>query len=192
MSTRQRLFWFGGIALVVIWMITAGAMWFAKQQTPTAEKTVDLILDRSLTALPETDRPAYIEKVAASVNRLSFDERHKLRFDERMRPFYDDMTDTEKVRFLDLTLPTGMRQMMEAFNQMPPDRRKELVDQALAEVNRHLSGDRAHLRRTLDDRAVQRIIKEGFTSFFRDATAQTKLDLQPIIEQIQKNLQTAR
>ena len=36
---------------------------------------------------------------------------------------------------------------------------------------------------------VRKMIDQGFQSFYSDASAETKMDLAPLIEQIQKNLQ---
>ena len=41
----------------------------------------------------------------------------------------------------------------------------------------------------MDDGMSQRVIDQGLKSFYTDANADTKLDLAPLIEQMQRNLQ---
>jgi hypothetical protein len=43
-----------------------------------------------------------------------------------------------------------------------------------------------------DDKTAQKIIDEGFKSFYSEASAETKMDVAPLIEQMQKNMQGGR
>ncbi|HWB61296.1 MAG TPA: hypothetical protein VG733_17575, partial [Chthoniobacteraceae bacterium] len=68
-------------------------------------------------------------------------------------------------------------------------KRKEFVDRALNEMRQH-QGDQPP--RDVDDKNIQKIVDQGLHSFYSDASADTKLDLSPLIEQMQKNMQGQR
>jgi hypothetical protein len=44
----------------------------------------------------------------------------------------------------------------------------------------------------VDQKNVQKIVDQGLRSFYSDANADVKLDLAPLIEQMQQNLQSSR
>ena len=134
-----------------------------------------------------------VEELARRVNALSFDERQKLRFDRSMRLAFEQMTDEERSRYLDLTLPGGMKQMMEAFNQMPIAKRKQLVNRAMNDLTRvQDEASREDLEKAFSDRNIKKIVEEGLKSYMSDANASTKLDIQPLIEQMQNIMRHAR
>ncbi|MBI4023643.1 MAG: hypothetical protein HY360_01595 [Verrucomicrobia bacterium] len=191
---RQRHVWIlGALALAVTWIATFAAMWLARSQTMTAEKAAAWISERSLSSLSEDQRLRTIEELARRVNRLSFEERQKFRFERSLRSFYREMTDAERARYLDLTLSGGMKQMMDAFNKMTPDQRKRLVNRAMNELGRAQDETgRAELDKALNDQNIKRIVDQGLKTYFTDANASAKLDAQPLLEQMQSVLQTAK
>ena len=75
---------------------------------------------------------------------------------------------------------------MESFNKMDPARRKRIVEGALTEMKKH-EGD-APKRAVEDDQLAQHVVDQGLRSFYTDASADVKLDLAPLIEQMQRNL----
>ncbi len=108
-----------------------------------------------------------------------------------MRAWFEELTETERIRYVELTLPRGLQQMMEAFNEMPPAKRKQIVNRALNDLARARE-EMPDAPPALSDENFQRIVDEGMKSFIRDANAETKLDLQPVIEQMQQIMQGAR
>ncbi len=192
--TRRRIWTIGGLALLGVWAVAGIAILVARSQRMTAEKTLAYAHDHSLEGKSDADRAEIIEGLADRVNRLSFDERQKFRHQDDLRAMFEKMTPAERLRYLDLTLPRGMKQMMEAFNKMEPDKRRQLVNRAVNDLTRARDEagpkDQDRLRTSLNDQTTQKIINEGMKSFLSDATAETKLDLQPLIEQMQTLLQT--
>jgi hypothetical protein len=190
---RQRIWIYGSVALAGIWVLAAAGMWFARSHRMTAEK-VQAYLDASaLASRNEAQRREVIDGLADRVNRLSFEERQKFRLDHSLHKFYEQMTDAERSRYLDRTLSKGMHQVMEAFNQMPPQRRKRLVDQAVNELKRiQTDTNREEIEKALADENVKKIMEAGMKSYMSEANASSKLDAQPVIEQIQNIVQEAR
>lgn len=192
MTRRRKSWWWAAVAVTTLWITVGLLVRLTHRLAPTAEKTLAFVAARPLGQLPaEEERQALIDQVTDQVNRLPFVERHRLRQEPRMQEFYESLTETEKMRYLDRTLSSGVRQLMEAFNQMSPERRRELVEQSLRDIEHARMGGREYVQRVLSPAATQRIIQEGLTGYFRDANADTKLDLQPLIEQMHHLVQSA-
>ena len=183
----------GGVALVATWAIVGVGVWSLQREKPTAAKTVSFLAAHPLPPPTQTSqREQWIDQFAAQVNHLDFDERHKLLLTVGLGPVFGRMTAAEQSRYLDLTLARGLQQMLEGFSRLSPERRQRLLDQALNELDKIQLGQREQLRQQIGDAALQRIVKEGLTSFFSDASAATKLELQPVLEQMQNIVQMAR
>jgi hypothetical protein len=58
-------------------------------------------------------------------------------------------------------------------------------------MKKHEGDDVPEDKRKLDANG-QKIIDQGFRSFYSEASAETKMDMSPLIEQMQKNMQGMR
>ena len=58
---------------------------------------------------------------------------------------------------------------------------------AVEEMRKHEGEQRPHGE--MDEKMGQRVADEGLKAFYSDADSGTKLDLAPLIEQMQRNLQ---
>ena len=189
----RRIWLFGSLGLVFIWILAIVGIQLIRAQKMTLEKTLDYLSSHSLNSKNAAERMQVVEGLAQRVSQLSFEERQRLRFDRNIRAAYQKMTDEERARYLDLTLPGGMKQMMDAFNKMNPDKRKQLVNRAVNELNRAQNEvSREDMEKALLDQNVKRIIDEGLKSYLSDANASAKLDIQPLIEQMQNIMHGAR
>ena len=103
--------------------------------------------------------------------------------------FFRALTPEEQARFLDLTLPTGFKQMMEALNKMTPEKRQSFVTKALDDMKKR-EGERPPDEQL--DANARKIMDQGFKTFYSEASAEVKMDVAPLIEQLQKNLQGRR
>ena len=178
-----------GLVLCAIWAVAGGAIYLARSAKPTAQSVAAYIQGNDINSKAGEDRKKMIDRVSAMMNRITLDERQELRREHVTDNFFRSLTPDEQAAFLDATLPTGFKQMMDAFNKMDPAKRKELVDRTLTEMRKH-EGDQPP--RNIDDKNVQKIVDQGLHSFYSDASADVKLDLAPVIEQMQKNLQGGR
>lgn len=173
------------IGLAAVWIVAGFGIYLAREATPTAESVATLIRDTKLDGLPAETRRDAIDEVAGKLNRLPFEERQKLRANRAPRGFFKTMTPDEQRRFLDATLPAGFQQMMEAFNKMKPEERKKMVARALDEMQQREGEEPPP---DVSDPRMQTIVEQGLQSFYRDASAETKLDLAPLIDQMQKRM----
>jgi hypothetical protein len=76
---------------------------------------------------------------------------------------------------------------MESFNKMDPVKRKQIVNDALERMKDNPGPGGAPSGK--DAVIAQHVIDQGLKSFYRDANADVKLDLAPLVEQMQINLQ---
>ena len=44
------------------------------------------------------------------------------------------MTEAERLKFIEATLPTGMKQTLDAFSKLPDDQRKRIADNTPSRV----------------------------------------------------------
>jgi hypothetical protein len=184
-------------ALVLIWVIAIAGYEFAKNATVTPEKVRAYIESVDFSHLSAADREAAIKKLAAMLNALTLEERQHLRL-ERMA-WFDEMTEAEKSEFLEATLPTGFKQMLAAFEEMSADKRKHVVDQAmkqLQDARNNLADGPSPASRTngvvLSPELQDQMAKIGLQSFYSQSSAQAKAELAPLLEEMQRTMESGR
>jgi len=188
----MRLPWFKLLAaLLAIWAVAGGVIFWARSAKPTPESVMRYLDQHPAANVSPQDREKMLEKIASQLNQLAYEQRREVRMSKKLDAYFRSLSPADQARFLDLTLPTGFKQMMDALNKMTPEKRKELVDKALADMKKHEGDDVPEDKRKLDANG-QKIIDQGFRSFYSDASAETKMDTAPLIEQMQKNLQGLR
>jgi hypothetical protein len=177
------------LILAAIWLVAGGIIFFARSAKVTPETLVTFVEAHPIQNASPSDRRKIIEKTAKQLNQLSYEDRQQFRMGRKLNGFFENLTPPERDRFLDLTLPTGFKQMMEALNNMTPEKRQRFVNKALEDMKKR-EGERppdADL-----DATGRKIIDQGFKSFYSEASAEVKMDVAPLIEELQKNLQGGR
>jgi basic membrane lipoprotein Med (substrate-binding protein (PBP1-ABC) superfamily) len=173
-------------AVIGIWLVVYGLHRWAEAAKPTPEKLVAFVAAHPVDGRSGAQRDKVIDSVAQQLNQLEYEERRDLRVNKKLEAFFKSLNSAEQDRFLDLTVPAGYKQMMEAFNKMAPQKRKQMVEKAMVQIQAQTIDE---AKPQMDDPHVRKMIDQGFQSFYSDASAETKMDLAPLIEQIQKNLQ---
>ena len=109
------------------------------------------------------------------------------------------MTEAEKGAFIEATLPTGFKQMLTAFEQLSEDKRRNAIEDALRRLRQ--SRDRLEAEGVLE-RGTNRVVlsKEleakvqtiGLKAFYSESSAQTKAELAPVLEELQRVMESGR
>ena len=172
--------------LALIWVGAFAAVLLVRQAEPKAADVQRLLERQSVADLSGAARQDLIDRVADRINRLSFDERQRLRRTGELDLFFSSLTETERHAFMDATLPRGMRQLMRALNEMPAQERQRLVDRALRDL-READPDEAPVQ--VADEETSRLVTHGLEAYFEEASPETKLQIAPLIEQLQRRLQ---
>lgn len=192
MARFRHWLWLG-LVLAAIWVVASVALRGIREQKPTAERMLAFVESRDLDSLHGAERERHLEMMADRLNRLPFEERQKLREQRPLEHVFRKMHPDEQGRFLDRTLPTGFREVMEAFNKMTSEERRRHVERALRDMRARAGElDPGRAEERLGDGQVRKIIDQGLQSFYRDSTAETKMDLAPLIEEMQAQMQGFR
>ena len=184
-----RRYWLPlALSLAALWLLAWGARsWLASMQ-PTAESVQRFIRDTDLSRLAETERRDRLDSLARQFNRLSYEERRKVRGQRRGDGLFAQMTPEERSRFAEQTLPTGMKQMVNALNNMTREERRKLVDRALEDMKTGTPGDGRDEPR-LPEEETRKIVDLGLKTYLSESSADTKMDLAPLIDAMQSRLQ---
>ena len=174
------------VVLAAIWVVAGGIVWLARSARATPESVVKYVEAHPVAGKSPAERDAVLHKLADQLNALEYDQRREVRMSHKLDLIFRNLTPEEQGKFIDLTMPAGFKQMMEAFNKMEPAKRKAIVDRALEDMRKRGESEQPP---PPDDPNMRKIVDAGLHSFYSDASAETKLDLAPVIEQMQRNLQ---
>jgi len=92
-------------------------------------------------------------------------------------------------------MPTGFKQMVMAFEQLPEDKRRKTIDDALkslrdAQARTQSGQDGGGLSGTnapaLSDELQAKIRTIGLKTFYSQSSAETKAELAPVLEEMQR------
>jgi hypothetical protein len=184
----MRGFWRIVGLLVLVWALAGGIIWWTRATRTTPQSVSAYISRHPLENQAPDQRAKIIGEVAEQLNRLDFDQRQQLRKTKIDRGFFEQMTEQERAKFLDLTLPEGFRQLMLALNKMDPEKRKKIVQRALDDIGK----DRPEVNDRIDKAAVQKMISQGMDTFYKEASTDVKLDFAPVFEELQRATQGLR
>ena len=112
------------------------------------------------------------------------------------------MSEDERAAFLDATMPTGFKQMLTSFEQLPEDKRRRTIDDVLkrlreerAQIEAGDSGnipDPSNAPPVLSAELQARIRTIGLKTFYSQSSAQTKAELAPVLEEMQRVMESGR
>ena len=200
MNGKHAIIFKAAAALALVWVVVFAVRSFAASKKVTAEsidrEVAELNLaDESETpagvAIPEAREKA-IRKVAEMVNKLDFTEREKNRESRTGEAFFKRLSPKEKELFIDLTIVESMSRFMEALDQMPEQQRKEFVEKGLKEIREGRTEEEMERAKEMDGNLLTKISEQGMRAYFDKASADTKLDLAPLMEAMNEVMQGLR
>lgn len=192
MKRNQRLVIQAVVVLLLVWAAVSGIRMLAGSQRVTAEKLSEAIEEGAfddwsdMEVLPANaeskGRFNQITKIADMVNELDFAEREKAR-DERIgENFFRRLAQPEKERFINLTIEKSMETFMKAIDSLDPEQRRKFVEDGLREIEDGRTEEEMQRTREMSEDLLRRITDEGMKSYFANASADTKIDLAPLME----------
>lgn len=179
----------GSGLLISIWLVVWGVTTWTEGRKATAERISEMIDDSSFDDWSQevgsesnaSARRNKIEEIAKVLNRLDLRQREKLHDSRAGMKLFTRLNTDEKVYFLELTLTKSMKRMIEAFDQMPEKERERLVEKSLRDLQGQGGDDITRLQNE-DPEVVERIVKEGLGAYYQNASAETKMDLAPLMD----------
>jgi hypothetical protein len=194
---RSRILLQTALLLALIWGGVTALRAFAGSKQVTAAKVnreIEAAAFEDWSEREATDpaREKKLREIAGLVNRLDFAERQRTRDDRTTEGFFRRMSPSEKKLFIDLTVRESMGKFMEAIDALPPEKRKEFVKQGLSEIESGKTEEEMAKARELGDDLLETIAGEGMRAYFEKASADTKLDLAPLMESMNEVMQGLR
>lgn len=198
-SPRWRPLVYAAVAILLIWGLAVAGFRMAKHARVTAEKVAAYVADTDLVQLKGEARARALARLAEMINALPVEERRKIRLERSVWSWFEEMTEQEKTSFVDATMPSGFRQMLTSFETMPEEQRKRVVDDALRRLRRARAEFETGRGREPDTNAPilspeleSRIRTIGLQSFYGQSSAQTKAELAPVLEEMQRSMESGR
>ncbi len=207
MSSRQRPGLFALIAIVSVWLVALGGYAVFQHSKMTAEKIRAYLAATDLSKLSAADRAKAIRDLIAKISALSPEERQNARLGHLWDQWFAQMTEEEKGMFLDGILPSGFKQMMTAFEKLPPDRRHQVITNSVEKLreareaspedyqkmqNKNAAKSGTNQPPVLSEDLQKKVAMIGLKSVYGDSSAETKAELAPLMEEIQKNMESGR
>lgn len=200
-NRRTRPILIALIAMVCVWLLAWGGYSIAKNSKVTAEKVADYLHGVDLSQLSGEARAKALRDLATKLNALKGEERRRARLDAAWERWFAEMSEEEKAAFLEATLPSGFKQMLTSFEQLPEEKRKRAIDDALRELRKARqeiatapgqAQRRAGANRPTEfsPELQQKAVKLGLKSFYTESSAQTKAELAPLLEEMQRLMES--
>jgi hypothetical protein len=199
-TRRHRPLLLAAAALVSIWVVALAGYHLAQNIKVTPDKVRAYTAAVDFSHLSPAERAAALRKLADMLNALTLEERQSLRLDHTAYRWFDQMTEAEKGTFLEATMPTGFKQTIAAFETLPPDKRQRVVNQAIKQMRDAREKAAATgqfppagtngpvLSQALQDE----VTKIGLQSYYSQSSAQTKAELAPFLEEMQRTMESGR
>ncbi len=186
--------------LFLVWGVVFGIRAYASSKKITAER-----LDQEISKLAFADwsenpgtaaeakkRDKEIRRIADMVNRLDFRERELSRDNRTGEKFFTKLSMQERELFIDLTIVESMSRFMEALDQMPEEQRRSFVEKGLQDINSGRTEQEMERAQQMDEALLTKISREGMRAYFDKASAETKMDLAPLMEAMNEMMQGLR
>lgn len=199
MSSRYRTLVYAGLALLAAWALTFAGYKIAGSMKVTAERVRSYATSVDLGRLSASERAKAIQRLADMLNALTLEERRRMRLGRDWERWFAQMSEEEKARFVEATMPTGFKQMIGAFEQMPEEQRKRAISDAL----RNLREAQAQMRTQgempasanapmVSEEVQKQVATIGLQTFYSQSSAQTKAELAPVLEELQRMMEGGR
>jgi hypothetical protein len=199
-AQRRPLFYaFGGI--MAAWLIALGGYALAEHWKMTADKLRAYLSQTDLNSLSGDARARALRDLEDKINALSPEERRNARLGKLWNKWFAEMTEAEKSQFLDATMPSGFKLMLSSFEQQPPEKRKQAIDNAINNLRQARDQTPDEYKQAtagqtngpvLSEDLQKQVATIGIKSVYSDSSAETKAELAPLLEEIQKNMETGR
>ena len=202
MSQRWRPVVYSAVAVCGIWLVALAGYRIARNAKMTAEKVKAYAETVDSSKLSGSARAKAIRELEDMLNALSLEERRKARLERQAWSWFDRMTEEEKAAFLEATMPTGFKQMLTSFEQLPEEKRRRAIDDAMRRLKEQrgqmgagLGGGNpggTNAPPVLSPELQAQMRTFGLKTFYSQSSAQTKAELAPVLEELQRVMESGR
>ena len=189
--------------LGVVWTLVLGGFALSRQLKVTPDKVRAYLHSVDFAHLSGPERAQALRKLAAMLNALTLEERRAARLDGELNRWFAAMTDTEKGEFMAATMPTGFRQMLSAFEQMPEEKRRKAIEDSvrrMREQREKLAQASPEELADMDPNAPpemnpelrEKAVQLGLKTFYDTGSPQMKAELAPMLEEMQQSMESGQ
>lgn len=199
---RRRTLGFAGLGLLGVWLVLGAGWLVSNRSKATAEKVAAYLHANDLSKMSPEHRAHALDELSRQLTALPIEERRRARMDEAWDKWFAEMTEAEKGALIEATLPSGFKQMLAGFEQLPEDKRRKAVSDALRDLRKAreaaLDGEPSELRidrnrpPELSEELQQKVVKIGLQAFYTESSAQTKAELAPVLEEMQRLMEDGK
>ena len=199
LNPRLRFLVWAAAVVFGIWLLALAGNWYLQSLKVTADKLHAYVGSVDFGTLTGAAREKALKHLEDMLNALSYQERQKFRSQHFINDWFGKMTEDEKAQFIEATMPTGFKQMISAFEQLPEDKRHHVIDEAMKNLrnDNNQPGGRAGQGGTnapppISPELEAKIRTIGLKSFYSQSSAQTKAEVAPLLEEIQRQMESGR
>ena len=199
MNPRHKPIAIAAGVLVAVWALAMAGYVIAKNAKVTGEKVRAYLAKTDLSKLNAKDRAKALKQLADYMNQLPPDQRRTTRMDREWESWFKTMSDQEKGNLIEATMPSGVTQMLTAFEQLPPEKRKKAIADSLKRMREARNDPRnagqwqgKDAPPPLSEDLQKRAAAAGLGAFYSQSSAQTKAELAPLLEEIQRSMESGR
>ena len=206
MTPRRKALFAAVLSLLAAWALAFGGRAISRAMRVTPDTVLAFLRDHDLAHLSGEARARALRRLATLWNALTLEERRTARMNAVWRRWFAAMTDEEKAAFLEATLPSGFNQMMNAFEQMPPERRRKAIEETarrIREAREQARTDDAAGPGDSQDAAPdpgpqipaavqERVVQSGLKAFYDSGSTQLKSEMAPLLEELQRSMESGR
>lgn len=187
---KKRILIQAAILFSIVWAVVIGVRGFAGSKRVTSDKIAEVIEDSGFDdwsgGVPDGEslshREDELREIATLFNKLDFGEREAAREDRVGEEFFRKLAEPEKEEFVKLTVAKTMETMLRALDGMPAEERRRVVEDGLRDIESGRTEEEMLRARELSDDLLNQITGEGMRAYFEETSAETKLDLAPLME----------
>lgn len=203
MSARNRPLWVAAAVLGVAWALALAGFGLARHSKATPDKVRAYLHSVDFAHLSGPERAKALRRLAALLNALTLEERREARLDGEMARWFAAMTDAEKGEFMGATMPTGFQQMLTAYEQLPAEKRRKAIEDAvrrMREQREKLASAGPEQLAAMDTNGPPELSPElreqavqlGLKTFYDTGSPQMKAELAPMLEEMQQAMESGR
>lgn len=194
----QRIWITTAIALALIW----GALAVVMHQTDPIVSWPQKVLDLAEATpwydgktVTESQRRLHLHEVITKLNQLDFQQRRTLREDGQdiLDTFFTTLTEAEQKEYVDRTVEPYFETISKGIKLLSEEDRKRMVGRMRNDLKNMRANSTQGDRLSDQDREFfEFMIAEDPVLFLRQAPMKTKMELAPVIEEMQSRLQGFR
>ena len=205
MPPQYRSFLHAALALIAVFGFVWGGYSYAHGKRVTPESLREDFQKSDLGKLPASERQSVIGSIAAKVSQLESNfARREAQSDGTWLRFFEQLSDEEKSKFIEATLPMGLKQLLDSFEKLPPEMRQKALRNAMKRLRETFvpnpkevlvsnGTNTMSIPKPLISASLQdKIVSMGLASLWKDGSPQTRAELAPLLEEIQRSMQNGQ